>query len=241
MNSDYSRRNFLRMAGGAVSLSWGGLRIFGGPISPAGDAQSNPLPPTSQPFVYGTAFYWPPNPPASVRREMLKDIAQKYQFNIIRIYPPWSYYNPAPESTHGVRRQRTCSRVVRVRHAQQATDVVDRIDVRDEARRAIWHRSREDSMLYISAVGCVAEKTVEVFVLLEPRARNHTTLDWQERLAVSARESIQFEIPCLSKERLQNAGRSDVQITKGPLVLDEILNGGSEFHWRPPNPKLETS
>ena len=64
-------------------------------------------------------------------------------------------------------------------------------------------------MLYISAVGCVAEKTVEVFVLLEPRARNHTTLDWQERLAVSARESIQFEIPCLSKERLQNAGISN--------------------------------
>ena len=28
---------------------------------------------------------------------MLKDIAQKYQFNIIRIYPAWSYYNPAPD------------------------------------------------------------------------------------------------------------------------------------------------
>ncbi len=27
---------------------------------------------------------------------MLKDIAQKYRFNIIRIYPAWTYYNPAP-------------------------------------------------------------------------------------------------------------------------------------------------
>src|ERR1700723_2619974 len=96
IKKDYSRRNFLRMAGGAVSLSWGGLNIFAGPPGSFNDAASNPLPPSSQPFVYGTAFYRPPNPPAAVRREMLRDIAQKYQFNIIRIYPAWSYYNPAP-------------------------------------------------------------------------------------------------------------------------------------------------
>jgi hypothetical protein len=96
MKDDFSRRNFLRVASGAVSLSWGGLRIFAGPPNPAG-AAADSAPPSSQPFVYGTAFYRPPNPPASVRREMLKDIAQKYQFNIIRIYPAWSYYNPAPD------------------------------------------------------------------------------------------------------------------------------------------------
>ena len=97
MKNDYSRQNFLRMTGGAVSLTWGGLQIFAGPPNSVGDAATNSLPPSSQPFVYGTAFYRPPNPPASVRREMLKDIAQKYKFNIIRIYPAWTYYNPAPD------------------------------------------------------------------------------------------------------------------------------------------------
>lgn len=28
---------------------------------------------------------------------MLKTIAQEYKFNIIRIYPAWTYYNPAPD------------------------------------------------------------------------------------------------------------------------------------------------
>jgi len=97
MKSDYSRRSFLRAAGGAVSFTWGGLRIFAGPPGTAGDAVPGSLSPSAQPFIYGTAFYRPPNPPAAVRREMLKAIAQKYQFNIIRIYPAWSYYNPAPD------------------------------------------------------------------------------------------------------------------------------------------------
>jgi beta-galactosidase len=97
MRNHLTRRNFLRAAGGAVSLNWGGLRIEAGPPGPAADSEFTSLLPSSQPFVYGTAFYRPPNPPASERREMLKDIAQKYQFNIIRIYPAWSYYNPAPD------------------------------------------------------------------------------------------------------------------------------------------------
>jgi beta-galactosidase GanA len=97
MKSDFSRRNFLQMASGAVNLSWGGLKISAGPPAWASDAQSSPLPPSRQPFVYGTAFYRPPNPPASERRKMLKTIAEKYQFNIIRIYPAWTYYNPAPD------------------------------------------------------------------------------------------------------------------------------------------------
>ena len=48
-------------------------------------------------FVYGTAFYRPPNPPRSQRREMLKTIARDYKFNIIRIYSSWVYHNPEPE------------------------------------------------------------------------------------------------------------------------------------------------
>jgi beta-galactosidase GanA len=97
MKNVLSRRNFLRGAGGAVSLSWEGLRIFAGPPNAADEAASTTLSPSSQPFIYGTAFYRPPNPPASMRREMLKAIAQEYQFNIVRIYPAWVYYHPAPD------------------------------------------------------------------------------------------------------------------------------------------------
>jgi beta-galactosidase len=95
MKTKLSRREFLRDAK-TVSLCWGGLRIFaGGPILACGGEGQAPSP-SSQPFVYGTAFYRPPNPPVSMRREMLRDIAQKYRFNIVRIYPAWVYYNPAP-------------------------------------------------------------------------------------------------------------------------------------------------
>ena len=79
MENEYSRRSFLCRAGGAISLSWGGLKIFAGPPDSGNDSDSNFMIPSAQPFIYGTAFYRPPNPPAQVRREMLKDIAQKYQ------------------------------------------------------------------------------------------------------------------------------------------------------------------
>src|SRR5208283_2907657 len=95
MKNEYSRRNFLRRAGGAVSLSWGGLRIFAGPPDSTNNSEFTSLISSSQPFIYGTAFYRPPNPPASERRDMLKAIAQKYEFNIVRIYPAWVYYHPA--------------------------------------------------------------------------------------------------------------------------------------------------
>ncbi len=86
----FSRRQFLQTAS-SVSLAWGGLRILAGPAA-------FPLSPASKErgFLYGTAFYRPPNPPRQQRREMLKAIAQEYGFNIIRIYPGWDYYNPAP-------------------------------------------------------------------------------------------------------------------------------------------------
>jgi beta-galactosidase GanA len=48
-------------------------------------------------FVYGTHFY---HPKTAVRpdqfRAMLGDIANKYQFNTILIFPFWDYYNPKP-------------------------------------------------------------------------------------------------------------------------------------------------
>src|SRR5579863_1757362 len=89
-----SRRNFLRGAAGTLSFAWGGIRLFAGPpMPPETAAQAAP----ARPFIYGTAFYRPPNPPASMWRDMLQKIAQEYKFNVIRIYPAWSYYNPAPD------------------------------------------------------------------------------------------------------------------------------------------------
>ncbi len=96
MRTGVSRRNFLLGAGGTVSLAWGGLRIFAGPLT---SSSVNPAsaPQDSKPFIYGSAFYRPPNPPPSQRREMLKAIAQEYHFNIIRIYSSWVYHNPEPD------------------------------------------------------------------------------------------------------------------------------------------------
>ncbi len=84
------RRKLLQMSA-ALSWSWGGIRLHAGP-SPQGVAPSQP-----DDFIYGSAFYRPPNPPREMRREMLRAIAQKYKFNIIRIYPGWDYYNPGPD------------------------------------------------------------------------------------------------------------------------------------------------
>ena len=88
-----SRRNFIQSAAG-VSLAWGGLRIFAGAAGQAGEPGKGRGP--AGEFLYGTQFYRPPNPPRGERRRMLKDVAQKYGFNIIRIYPMWDYYNRQP-------------------------------------------------------------------------------------------------------------------------------------------------
>ncbi|MFN8009103.1 MAG: beta-galactosidase [Terriglobia bacterium] len=92
MNSPYilSRRKFLGTAS-SLSLAWGGLRILAGPGPSSLEAAAK-----EREFLYGTAFYRPPNPPRAQRREMLRAIAKDYGFNIIRIYPGWDYYNPAP-------------------------------------------------------------------------------------------------------------------------------------------------
>src|SRR5690348_2635808 len=90
-----SRRKFLRSTAGSVSLTWGGLRMLAGPPG----SLSSPLvrPEESKPFIYGSAFYRPPNPPPSQRRQMLKAIAEEYKFNVIRIYSSWVYHNPEPD------------------------------------------------------------------------------------------------------------------------------------------------
>ncbi len=90
-----SRREFLQSAAGGVAASWGGLQIMAGPPAFAqANSSPNQTPRHQDFFVYGSAFYRPPNPPPSERREMLKAIAQQYKFNIIRIYSSWVYLNP---------------------------------------------------------------------------------------------------------------------------------------------------
>ena len=82
MKFQVSRRKFLGAATGSISLSWGGMRILASQAPVPSALTESPVPRATQPFIYGSAFYRPPNPPAEVRRSMLKDIAQKYQFNI---------------------------------------------------------------------------------------------------------------------------------------------------------------
>ena len=50
----------------------------------------------SRPFVYGAQFFRIPNPPREWRRPFLEKIAREHEFNIVRIYPTWDYFNAAP-------------------------------------------------------------------------------------------------------------------------------------------------
>jgi hypothetical protein len=74
MDTVVSRRNFLRTATGSIGFSWGGIRILAGQTTAQSAETASQLPRLTQPFIYGSAFYRPPNPPASMRREMLKTI-----------------------------------------------------------------------------------------------------------------------------------------------------------------------
>ncbi len=45
------------------------------------------------PFYYGTQFYRPPNPPRAERRQILERIKKQAGFNIIKIWPTWTWIN----------------------------------------------------------------------------------------------------------------------------------------------------
>ena len=96
MSKKYSRREFVQTTAGGIAASWGGLRILAGPQAFAQPLESaRPAEAAEQKFfVYGSEFFRPPNPPISMRREMLKAIAHEYKFNIIRIYCSWVYLHP---------------------------------------------------------------------------------------------------------------------------------------------------
>lgn len=50
----------------------------------------------SRRFIYGAQFFRVPNPPRNMRQAMLEKISREHEFNIVRIYPTWDYFNPAP-------------------------------------------------------------------------------------------------------------------------------------------------
>lgn len=53
---------------------------------------------TEKQFFYGAQFHRPPNPPRAERRQLLEQLAREFQFNMIRVWPSWDYYNPAAET-----------------------------------------------------------------------------------------------------------------------------------------------
>jgi beta-galactosidase GanA len=95
MSSNLSRRDFLNTTAGCISVV-GASRFLAGPSLASVSVQGGPEALVGKQFLYGSAFFRPPNPPRGQRREMLKAFAQEYKFNIIRIYLPWVYCNPAP-------------------------------------------------------------------------------------------------------------------------------------------------
>src|SRR6266851_2779211 len=111
MSKKYSRREFVQTAVGGVAATWGGLRILAGPQAFAQPLESNGQDEAAGQkfFVYGSEFFRPPNPPISMRREMLKAIAQEYKFNIIRIYCSWVYLNPEQGRLISLKLKRSCA------------------------------------------------------------------------------------------------------------------------------------
>ena len=89
---DHMSRRVVIRSGMALAWSWNGMKLFAGTDAPQEDVGQK-----ANGFIYGSAFYRPPNPPREMRHRMLAEIAEKYKFNIIRIYPGWDYYNPAPD------------------------------------------------------------------------------------------------------------------------------------------------
>ena len=96
MTASLSRRDLLQTTAGWISIA-GAFRFLAGSGLAQAGVQATPEKPSGKEFLYGTAFFRPPNPPRGQRREMLKVMAKEYKFNIIRIYLPWVYCNPEPD------------------------------------------------------------------------------------------------------------------------------------------------
>lgn len=91
-----TRRRFLQNTAVGVSLSRSAMPSTRRDVAPVEDARGTDANSDAN-FVYGTHFYHPQSGPRPDQfKEMIDAIVQKYHFNIIRVYPPWDYYNPNP-------------------------------------------------------------------------------------------------------------------------------------------------
>jgi hypothetical protein len=98
LSSPLSRRNFLQGTAAGLSLTLGGTRVLAEPSLPASPNSRLRIP--ANDFVYGTHFYHPQSGPRPDQfRAMIDTIANKYQFNIIRIYHPGTITTRAPASS----------------------------------------------------------------------------------------------------------------------------------------------
>jgi len=96
MATAYSRRRFLHDVGGSISFALGGLTIRAMPGKSIGEpGVSGPT--SEKKFLLGTQFFRPPNPPRAQRLEMLRTIARDYGFNLVRLWPNWSYFQPSAD------------------------------------------------------------------------------------------------------------------------------------------------
>ena len=97
LRGSLTRRKFLQGTATGLSLTWGGAHVIAERSDPLREGPS----PQPAHFVYGMHFYHPQSGPRPDQfRAMIDTIANKYQFNIIRIYPTWDYYNPRPGEFH---------------------------------------------------------------------------------------------------------------------------------------------
>jgi beta-galactosidase len=91
-----SRRAFLQGTSLGLTLSWGQVPVYAqlfGENHQVFKSHSR----VGSDFIYGAQFYHPRSEPRPDQfRSMIEAIANKYEFNIIRIFPPWDYYNPRP-------------------------------------------------------------------------------------------------------------------------------------------------
>src|SRR5579864_6558237 len=113
-----------------------------------------------------------------------------------------------------------------IRHAQQATHIVGRINVGHKARWSIGHRGREHSVIQVTAADCIAEEVPEHIVPMKPGARDSPMFDWKECLAMLDRQSSKLQISRLSEKRFKHVRRPGIQTAERLLVLNELPNSG---------------
>jgi len=90
-----SRRRFLQQTSLALGSTCGVAPLFAS-LAASKDSPSHAASRLGRDFIYGTWFYSPQDIRPEQFRPLIADIANRYQFNLIRIFPPWEYYNPRP-------------------------------------------------------------------------------------------------------------------------------------------------